>query len=356
MTLLVVYVLVALIFSFLYSIAEAVLLSVGPAYVSVLEKAGRPAGVLLRELKEDVGKPLAAILTLNTIAHTVGAAGAGAQAAVVFGSAWVGLASAVLTLLILVLSEIIPNTLGARHWRRLAPATAWGLQWLVRLMWPFVRLSDWITRWLGGGEPPLAVSRRELAALAEIGGRQGQLRQDEARIVRNLLRLRETRVESAMTPRTVVFSLPEGTTVAGWFDAHADSGFSRIPIYSGEPEQVTGFVMRTDLLLARAQDRGDEPLATFRRELEALPESLPLVRAFRQLVQARAHIMLVVDEYGGMEGILTLEDVLETMLGLEIVDEADAAVDMQAVARELWRRRARHRGLDDETSSERGAP
>jgi CBS domain containing-hemolysin-like protein len=345
MLLLIVYVLVALLFSFLCSIAEAVILSVRMAYVGLLEEQGHRSGALLRALKEEIDRPLAAILTLNTIAHTVGAAGAGAQAAAVFGSAYVAAASAILTLLILVFSEIIPKTLGARYWRRLAPATAYLLRTLIWLLYPFVAMAEWFTRGLGGGETGPTLSRPEFAALAAEGTREGQLREQESRIVHNMLRLRETPVAAAMTPRPVVLSLPEWMTVAGFFAAHAQTRFSRMPVYRDEPEHVTGFVLRSDLLLAQAEGRGDDAVGTFRRDIEVVPDGASLEQAFDRFLEQRAHIMLVVDEYGGMEGILTLEDVLETLLGSEIVDELDASTDMQAYARRLWQRRARAMGI-----------
>ena len=346
MLLLIFYVLVALVFSFLCSIAEAVLLSVRTAYVGILEQEGRPAGRLLRDLRAEINRPLAAILTLNTIAHTVGAAGAGAQAAAVFGSQWLGVASAVLTLLILVFSEIIPKTLGARYWRRLAPATAYGLRGLIRVLKPFVVMAEWFTRGLGKSEEPVGLSRSEFAALAVEGRREGQLEENESLILQNLLRLRETRVDDAMTPRIVVFSLPEQMTVGEFIGAYGAMRFSRMPVYRDESEQITGFTLRSDLLLAHAEGRDEEPVSAFRRDIEVIPDGTSLERAFDAFLQNRVHIMLVVDEYGGMEGILTLEDVIETLLGTEIVDEYDTTTDMQALARRLWRRRAAGMGLD----------
>lgn len=348
MLLLIVYVLVALVFSFLCSIAEAVLLSVRGAYVGLLEQQGHRAGAILRELRAQIDRPLAAILTLNTIAHTVGAAGAGAQAAVVFGSGSIGVASAILTLLILIFSEIIPKTLGARYWRQLAPATAYGLRVLIWVLYPFVLLAEWFTRRIGHGEAAGGLSRPEFAALAVESTREGHLREQESHILQNLLRLRETRVSAAMTPRTVVFSLPETLTVGEFFREHGDSRFSRMPIYRDEPEHVTGFVLRSDLLLAQAEGRGDVEIARCRREIEIIPDAASLEQAFDRFLEQRCHIMLVVDEYGGMEGILTLEDVLETLLGAEIVDEMDSTTDMQELARHLWRKRAASMGLRDE--------
>jgi len=346
MLLLSVYVFIALGFSFLCSIAEAVILSVTTAYISLLEQEGRPSGGLLRKLKGEINSTLAAILTLNTIAHTVGAAGAGAQAAVVFGSAAVGVASAILTLLILVFSEIIPKSLGAVHWRVLAPGTAYVLRLLIWMLYPFVKMSEWLTRGMVGKQTLQGFSRDEFAAMAELGEQEGQLAQYESRILRNLFVLRETRVTDVMTPRTVVFALSEADTVADYFDQHSNVRFSRIPVYRGDLEQITGFVLRSDLLLAQARGNTDTSLSTYCRKLPVLPETASLFTAFDASVSMRAHILLVVDEYGGMSGIVTLEDIVETLLGLEIIDEGDAAPDMQELARRLWRRRARDMGLD----------
>lgn len=347
MVLLVVYVCVALGFSFLCSVAEAVILSVNTPYITLLQRQGRPAGALLARMKAEINRALAAILTLNTIAHTIGAAGAGAQAAVVFGNAWVGVASAVLTLLILVFSEIIPKTLGAHYWKRLAPATAYVLQGLIWLLYPFVVLAELITRGLSHGPVLTGFNRDELAAMAEISAGEGLLDEDETRILKNLLRLRDGRVTDVMTPRTVIFSLPEDLRVEEFFWKYEPRRFSRIPIYRDDPEQLDGFVLRGDLLLAQARGNTGSTLANYRRELHALPASVSLSRAFDAFLRQRAHMMVVVDEYGGILGLVTLEDILETLLGQEIVDESDRTTDMQAHARRLWRRRAREMGLDD---------
>ena len=348
MLLLIIYVIIALGFSFLCSIAEAVILSVTTPHITLLQQQGRLTGSLLARLKEDMNSTLAAILTLNTIAHTVGAAGAGAQAAAVFGNNYVGIASAILTLLILVFSEIIPKTLGAHYWKQLAPATAYGLRGLIWLLYPFVRLSEMLTRGLTHGPGLTGFNREELAAMAELSAKEGQLDQQEMQILKNLLRLRDTRVTDAMTPRTVIFSLPEDLTVEEFFWKYGGERFSRIPIYSQEPGHLNGFVLRSDLLLAQARGNTTTKLATYRREISALPPSTSLSRAFDEFLRQRAHIMIIVDEYGGIEGILTLEDILETMLGLEIVDESDATTDMQEFARRLWLKRARKMGLNIE--------
>ncbi len=349
MLLLFLYVMIALGFSFLCSIAEAVLLSVTTPYITLLQQQGNKAGELLGQLKADINSPLAAILTLNTVAHTIGAAGAGAQAASVFGSAYVGVASAVLTLLILVFSEIIPKTLGAHYWKQLAPLTAYVLLGLVRLLYPFVKLSEVLTRGLTHGPGLTGFNREELSAMAELSASEGQLARQEMHILKNLLRLRDTRVTDAMTPRTVIFSLADDLTVEEFFWKHEDQRFSRIPLYTSRQGELNGFVLRSDLLLAQARGNTGSKLATYRRAMPALPATTSLSRAFDEFLSQRAHIMMIVNEYGSVMGILTLEDILETLIGLEIIDEGDATTDMQQHARRLWRKRARDMGIKVDT-------
>jgi CBS domain containing-hemolysin-like protein len=340
MLLLITFVLFALVFSFLCSIAEAVILSVTPAYVAVLEKDGKSAGPVLRELRADVNKPLAAILTLNTIAHTVGAAGAGAQAAVVFGSAYLGIASAILTLLILIFSEIIPKTLGAHYWRQLAPITGHSLKILVWLLYPFVLMAEKLTGGMTEGPTLSGFNRSEFAAMAELSATEGLLAEQESEILKNLMRLQNIQTRDAMTPRTVLFTLSETMTVGEYVRDHGQVGFTRIPVYGQDHDQVNGFVLRGDLLQAHTQGKQDSTLKDHQRDMPALPETLSLARAFNQLIRIESHIALVVDEYGDPQGILTLEDILETLLGLEIVDEGDGAVDMQELARREWEDRS----------------
>ncbi len=350
MTLLILYVALALGFSFLCSVMEAVLLSVTPSFVERLTKTKESLGRRLRRLKDDVDRPLAAILSLNTIAHTVGAAGAGAQGAAVFGDAYLGVISGVLTFLILVFSEIIPKTLGALYWRQLTPAVVRVLVPTMWAMWPLVKLSKGLTRLLARGKRPPTVSREELAALAELGAREGIVDRDESRILRNLFRFDQVRTEDIMTPRTVVFALPQGQTAAEAVTDHPGTPdrelrFSRIPLYGDNRDEVTGFVLKSDVLLAAAQGRGETALSELRRPLAAVPADLSLSQLFERLIDDRMHLALVVDEYGGTAGVVTLEDVVETLLGLEIVDEVDAVQDMQELAREKWRQRAEKLGL-----------
>ncbi len=340
MLLLTFYVMLALGVSFLCSIAEAVILSVSSAFISVQEKAGKASGKLLRHLTTDINKPLSAILTLNTIAHTMGAAGAGAQAAAVFGDAYLGLISAILTLLILVFSEIIPKTLGATFWRQLAPVTAYFLKYLVLLLYPFVKMSEKLTQGFKEESPLRGLSRTELSAMAELSAEEGQLASREMNFLQNLLNLHELRIKDAMTHRTAVFALPENMTVQTYFHKHDDSKFSRIPIYEeNEQEKINGFVMKPDLLLAQARGNGNKPLAEYRREMVVLLSNMPLANAFDHFLNQRANMLLVVDEYGGLEGILTMEDLLETLLGINIWDEKDNQVNMKNFAKALARRR-----------------
>jgi CBS domain containing-hemolysin-like protein len=314
--------------------------------VALLEDEGKAVGTLLRELKEDIGKPLAAILTLNTIAHTMGAVGAGAQATVVFGNAYLGVASAVLTLLILVFSEIIPKTLGAHHWRRLAPATAHSLRFLIWLLYPFVLLSEKLTGGLTEGATLSGFSRREFEVMADLSAAEGKIAERESEILKNLLRLRKIHVQDVMTPRTVVFSLPENISIQQFFEEHAKVPFSRIPVYGEDHDHVNGFVLRADIVSAYARGERERSLQHYRREIPALPESISLAQAFNLVMPMDAHITLVVDEYGDVQGILTLEDIFETLLGLEIVDEGDETVDMRELARKQWQSRAKKMGLD----------
>jgi len=348
MILLIAFVLFALVFSFLCSIAEAVILSVTPAYTAILVKQGKPSGLLLQKMKANIGAPLAAILTLNTIAHTVGAAGAGAQAAIVFGNGYLGVVSAVLTLLILVFSEIIPKTLGAHHWRKLAPVTAHGLRILVWLLYPFVILSEKLTGGLVEGATLSGFSRKEFAVMADLSAEEGQLAERESEILKNLLKFRKTRVRDAMTPRTVLFSLADQTTVQEFFGKYEEVRFSRIPVFQRDPDQISGFVLRGDLLLAQARGESVRTLDGFRRDVPVLPDSVSLADAFMLLIRQTSHIAIVVDEYGDLQGILTLEDIFETLLGLEIVDEGDEIVNMQELARDRWKRRAEEMGFKSE--------
>ena len=354
MTALFVFVAVALGFSFLCSILEAVLLSVTPGFVAAGIREGRPGAHLLKRLKDDVDRPLAAILTLNTVANTMGAAGVGAQAAILWGEASLAVASGLLTLAILVFSEIVPKTLGAVHWRLLAGPSARVLAVMIWVLWPFVRLARGLTRLLSQGRGASPVSREEIAALTELGAQQGVFDGEESRILKNVFLFQSLRVRDVMTPRPVVFALPEAKTVGEVVGEHSEFRFSRIPVFDRNRDDVTGYVLKDELLLRAAQGREEITLAGMKREILDVSDSLPLPALLERLLKHLEHIALVVDEYGGMAGIVTLEDVVETLLGMEIVDEADSVEDMQELARRQWERRARRLGLLEEKTAANG--
>jgi len=353
MGLLLLYVALALGVSFMCSIMEAVLLSVTPSYVAALEREGNAMGERLHQMKDDIDRPLSAILSLNTIAHTVGAAGAGAQAAVVFGEAYTGIIAAILTLLILVVSEIIPKTLGAVYWRTIAPTVVRLLVPTIIAMWPLVKLSQGLTYLLSQDEDEAAFSREEFTAMAELGEEEGVFEEKESRILRNLFRFNSLRVKDVMTPRTVVFDLPEDKTIGQVVDEHDEFRFSRIPVYEDDPDDVTGYVLKDEMLLRAAQEEHDIYLEEIAREILVVRETLPLPDLLERLLDRLEHIALVVDEYGGVAGVVTMEDVVETLLGLEIVDEADSVEDMQALARQQWFKRARELGMVSDEAYER---
>ena len=351
--LLIFYVVLALGVSFLCSVLEAVLLSITPTYIIGLEAKKSPMGEKLREFKEDIDKPLAAILSLNTVAHTVGASGAGAQAQAIFGDTYVAVISGVLTLLILVISEIIPKTLGARYWKRLAPVAGKILGPLIILTYPLVIMSQGIAKLMGGSaHAGPTMSRAEFQALADIGSKDGIFEEDESRILTNLFRFSALKAEDVMTPRTVLVTLEEEMTVAEALKHSRAMRFSRIPITPGRLDAISGFVLQHDILLASARDEHEKRLKEMSRPLPVLSGSTPLQSAFSSLIRKQEHIALLVDQYGGTEGLITMEDLVETLLGLEIVDERDATEDLQAMAREQWQQRAERLGLTDEKADE----
>lgn len=333
MTLLIVFVLLAIGVSFLCSILEAVLLSITPSFVEAAEEDQPALAKKLRSLRTDVERPLAAILSLNTIAHTVGATGAGAQAAVVFGEIGVGIFSAVLTLAILVLSEIIPKTIGATYWRGLAPFAVRVLPWLILIQLPLVWMSQALTRLLTRGARHAEVSRDEITALSTAGQRLGVVEEDEARVVTNLFRLPEIAAREVMTPRTVIEHFGADETVEAVISATDTFPVSRFIVTGENIDDVKGFVLTRDILFAGLRDGKDRTISDFAREIHRIGEDTDLDALFDLLMESEAHIALVEDEFGGTAGLVTMEDVIETLLGTEIVDESDVAEDLQSVAR-----------------------
>jgi CBS domain containing-hemolysin-like protein len=349
--LLVAYVLMALVFSFLCSVAEAVLLSVTPSYIAGLRQDRPKLATLLKQLKqENVDQSLAAILTLNTIAHTIGAIGSGAKATIVFGSTWFGLFSAIMTLMILFLSEIIPKTLGAVFWRQLVGITAIFVRSLVLILFPLIWVSERLTKLIAQRKGLHVFSRKEFVAMAIVGEQAGKIRERESGIIRNLFRFESIKAKDIMTPRTVIVALQQDMTVTEALNFKSHTPFSRLPLYQEGLDDITGFILKTDMLILTAQDQREVKLATLRRDILTISGEMPLSGLLEFFLDHRQHIALVVDEYGGTKGLVTLEDVVETLLGMEIVDEMDKVEDMQALARRQWEKRARAIGLEVDAS------
>ncbi|RJG47880.1 CNNM domain-containing protein [Motilimonas pumila] len=341
MLLLIIFLLLAVGVSFICSILEAVLLSITPSYVTSQKAKDPEKAAVLEELKAKIDQPLAAILTLNTIAHTVGAAGVGAQAAIVFNNQYIGLTSIVLTLIILVFSEIIPKTIGATYWRNLAPYVAKPLKGMIFILKPFIWLSDLITGLVGKSAHGHEHIREEIAAMAHLGKETGQLAENEGKIIHSLLASKESRLKSIMTPRTVLYSVDKNMTVSEYLAEHAEAPFSRILLTSKDKDNIIGFVHKNQILMH--QSEGDTvKLGKLLQPLYVVPETVPIPALFQSLLEKRNHISLIVDEYGDVQGIVTLEDLVETLLGVEIVDEQDTIADMQRLAKARWLRHQRN--------------
>ncbi|NOX99295.1 MAG: HlyC/CorC family transporter [Verrucomicrobia bacterium] len=355
MSLLILFFLLSIIFSFLCSIWEAVLLSISPSHINTLEKSNPKLGKRIHTLKEEIDRPLSAILSLNTIAHTVGAIGVGAQAGALFGTNSISLGvvnisyeaiiAALMTLAILILSEIIPKTIGANYWKKLTPFTIHSLNFLMIILAPLVWLSQGITKHLKSDGTQSVLSRSDLAAYAEIGKRSGAINSGESRIITNLLKMKSLRTKDIMTPQTVMVMVNENSTVHEYYKAHQNSPFSRIPIYQEKRDHVTGLVLKDDILQSLAEDKKDTLLKSLKRDTMTVSDTMTLLDLFETLLSKKIHLCLVADEYGSLLGLVTLEDVMETLLGIEIVDETDEAPDLQLLAREKWNERAKDLGL-----------
>ncbi len=365
MGLLIVFALISIFFSFLCSILEAVLLSVTPTFINIKKKAGKLYAFSLERLKKDVDKPLIAILTLNTIAHTVGAILVGVQAKVVYMDTYgstqryifgialteelmVGIVSTIMTLLILIASEIIPKTIGATYWRQLAYFTSKaldGLVWVLKwtgLLW----ILQGFTKLVGKkGAHGSVLSREDFTAMADIAHEEGVFQESESKIIKNLLRFDQVLAKDVMTPRAVIKIAPESMTIKEFYIRNPELRFSRIPIYGERVDIITGFVLKDNVLEAIIREEGDRPLSEIRRELLVTKRSTPIPQLFEKLIAQREHIALVVDEYGSVSGLVTMEDLIETLLGLEIMDESDNVEDLQLLARKKWEDRAKRTGI-----------
>ncbi|WP_405384996.1 CNNM domain-containing protein [Maribacter sp. LLG6340-A2] len=365
MGLLIFYALISIFFSFLCSILEAVLLSITPTFINVKLKEGKSYAKTLEELKKDVDQPLIAILTINTIAHTVGAILVGVQAKAAYADLYgnqsrslfgmeftedlmVGIVSTIMTILILVASEIIPKTIGATYWKQLANFSAktlkimvvglqyTGLLWLLRLF----------TRMVGGGKHHGSVlSREDFHAMTDMAHKEGVFEKSESTIIKNLLRFEDILVKDIMTPRAVMKIASEEKTIADFFKDNQKLRFSRIPVFTDKMDNITGFVLKDNILEEMINQNGDIPLKEIKREILVTRRSTPIPTLFETLIEKREAIALVVDEYGSVSGLVTMEDLIETLLGLEIMDESDNIADLQALARKNWEVRAKESGV-----------
>lgn len=332
------YLIGALSLSFLCSVLEAVLLSTPVSFISMKESQGAKSASLMMRYKTNIDRPVAAILSLNTVAHTIGAAGVGSESVKVFGEAYFGVISAVLTLLILVVSEIIPKTIGASYWRELAMPSARIIRILIVLTYPLVWLSELLTRCFAPKIQPLTVSREEVAAMVDVGEEEGVFQEQESQIIRSFLKLEKVTAEQIMTPCVVVASASADTTMAEFHDNADFANFSRIPVYKDRKEYISGYVLRAAVLEKICSGKTDEAISGIIRPILFFSENDSVSDIWKSMLAKKEHISVITDEYGCMRGIVTMEDVIETMLGVEIIDECDTAPDLQAVAKEKYSR------------------
>ena len=353
MTLLIVYAVLSIFFSFLCSILEAALLSFTLTYLKVKAQEGRRYAQTLAALKKDIDKPLIAILTINTVAHTVGAILVGVEAEKlpykvdVLGVNIVGIVSAAMTLLILIVSEIIPKTIGATHWKKLGPFTAFALKAIIfPLKWTGIL---WVltltTKLIGKSAHVSSMSREEFMAITDTAEQEGVFEQNESAVIRNLLAFKLVMAKDVMTPFPVVVMEDESITLQEFHEQHKNLRFSRIPVYKNKTHNITGFVLKDDILEEIVEERGEKLLSDLRRDLFVVNAEKPIPELFEVFIKQRGHIALVVDEFGNTIGVVTMEDIIETLLGQEIMDESDTIEDMQVVARKNWELRAKRMGI-----------
>lgn len=372
MTLLIIYATVSIFFSFLCSILEAVLLSITPTFINLKKSEGFEYAAELETLKKDVDKPLIAILTINTIAHTVGAILVGVQAKVsyaelygttsrtVFGfefteDVMVAVVSTIMTILILVASEIIPKTIGATYWKTLANFTAKALKVMIfplkytGILW----LLQLTTKLIGGKGHGSILSRESFLVMADMAEKEGVFQKNESKVIRNLLGFKEIKVNDVMTPRTVLEIADQNQSIQSFYDEHKNLRFSRIPVFNENPDEITGYFLKGSLLEAIINGQGNNTLETIKRDILITNRDLSIPDLFDKLIKEKEHIALVVDEYGSVSGIVSQEDVIETLLGLEIMDETDNVADLQLLARKSWETRAKKMGIINDEKGEK---
>lgn len=366
MTLLIVFAILSILVSFLCSILEAVLLSVTPTFINVKKKEGKAYADELETLKKDVDKPLIAILTLNTIAHTVGAILVGVQAKVAYAELYgnetktffgieftedlmVGAVSSIMTILILVASEIVPKTIGATYWKQLTKVTTIILNFMIfPLKWTGILwVLQLTTKLIGGksGHGESVLSREDFSAMADIAEQEGVFQESESKVIKNMLNFKDVQAKHIMTPRTVIVTADENQTIQSFFEDNRLLRFSRIPVYSENSDNITGYILKDQLLLAMVENKGNEPLKSIKRDIIIANRELSIPNLFEKLIEQREHLALVVDEYGTVSGLVTQEDVIETLLGYEIMDESDNVADLQSLARKSWEQRAKRLGI-----------
>lgn len=338
MTELLIFLLAALVISFLCSILEASLMSTPISYITLKEEEGLKAAARFRQYKLDPSRPLAAILSLNTIANTIGAAGVGRQATMVFGSQWFGLVSAVTTILILVFSEIIPKTIGSSRWKSLTSFTANTIHVLIVVLYPIVVSVEFLQKLFSGGKSDISVSRDELGAMADVAEETGELEEDENEIIQNIINIDEIEAKDAMTPRVVAAIAPESMTIKKFYKDRRFLHHSRIPVYADNDEYITGYILRMDALQLMAEDKFDCKLSEIKREVSSFPEETTIDRIWDDMLRSKEQMAIIINEYGSFQGLLTMEDIIETVLGDEIVDERDVVVDMQQLALDKWQK------------------
>ncbi|MEA3463289.1 MAG: CNNM domain-containing protein [Bacteroidota bacterium] len=347
MALLLIYLGIALLFSFLCSILEATLLSTSSVFINMKLKEGRKYARRLDHYKKNIDLPLSAILTLNTFAHTFGAAGVGSQVQELWGIKYISLASVILTIIILIGSEIIPKTLGAIYWKELSRFTVVSLRVMIYSpLYPFIILTNFVTRRLRKGRSGKSgISEPEFWAITDSVIEDGVMDDEESRILQNLMKFKHIMVKSIMTPQIVIQAAEEETSIDVFYEENQDLPFSRIPLYQQELNQFSGFVLKDEVMEMIIEKKGKKPLKSIARPITAVNEDTPIIRLFSRLIERKAHIAIVVDEYGMVSGLVTMEDLFETLIGLEIVDEMDDVEDMQVLARKTWEARAKKLGL-----------
>ena len=340
MTLLLIFLLGAMTISFMCSILEATLMSTPLSYVNMREDEGYKPATRFKRYKTDNARPIAAILSLNTIANTIGAAGVGAQATQLFGSQWFGLVSAITTIWILVFAEIIHKTIGTRYWKRLMRFTTNTLRLIIVLLFPIVWVVEKLSKTIADDDDDeAAVSREEVAAMADMAEDEEVIDEDENKIIQNVIKLDDVKAEDVMTPTTVAAIAPERMTLKQFYKDKRYSHFSRIPVWSESDEYITGYILRSEALELLTEDKFNMTLGDIRRDIVMYKEQMPVSEIWDSMLSNKQHIACVIDEYGSFQGIITLEDIIETIVGLEIMDERDDVADLRQLALDRWHQR-----------------